>query len=167
LNGPQFFRGIEAINWMLKYRWIISARHEKAEAEEESYYFSLTSDLFDYVALEIYSADKTVFKGFLILSVLAKKGKTWVKILDFAFKDPADGGLAAYFAIIYAKTFSADRLEFPASLLDFFKQNPLLQPLIKNQQRLYLFYPKTHGSAFEGCIGDIRLDYCDADTAFT
>jgi GNAT superfamily N-acetyltransferase len=166
-NGPQFFRGIEAINWMLKYRWIISTRHEKAEAEEEPYYFSLTSDLFDYVALEIYSADKTVFKGFLILSVLAKKRRTWVKILDFAFKDPADGDLAAYFAIIYARRFSADRLEFPASLLDFFKQNPLLQPLIKRQQRLYLFYPKTHGSAFEGCIGDIRFDYCDADTAFT
>ena len=71
---------------MLKYRWITSAKHEKAEAEP--YYFSLASDLFDYVALEIYSADKTVFKGFLILSVSAKKGRTWVKILDFAFKNP-------------------------------------------------------------------------------
>jgi hypothetical protein len=119
------------------------------------------------VALEIYSADKTVFKGFLILSVSAKKGRTWVKILDFAFKNPTDSDLAAYFAIIYAKTFSADRLEFPASLLGFFEQNPLLKPLIKKQQRLYLFYPKTHGGAFEGCIGEIRLDYCDADTAFT
>ena len=150
---------------MLKYRWITSAKHEKAEAEP--YYFSLASDLFDYVALEIYSADKTVFKGFLILSVSAKKGRTWVKILDFAFKNPTDSDLAAYFAIIYAKTFSADRLEFPASLLGFFEQNPLLKPLIKKQQRLYLFYPKTHGSAFEGCIGEIRFDYCDADTTFT
>jgi GNAT superfamily N-acetyltransferase len=165
LNCLRFFRGIEAINWMLKYRWITSAKHEKAEAEP--YYFSLASDLFDYVALEIYSADKTVFKGFLILSVSAKKGRTWVKILDFAFKNPTDSDLAAYFAIIYAKTFSADRLEFPASLLGFFEQNPLLKPLIKKQQRLYLFYPKTHGGAFEGCIGEIRLDYCDADTAFT
>ena len=167
LNCPRFFRGIDAINWMLKYRWIISAEHEKAEAKAEPYYFSLVSDLFDYVALEIYSADKTVFKGFLILSVLAKKGRTWVKILDFAFKDPTVGDLAAYFAIIYAKKFSADRLEFPASLLDFFKQNPLLQPLIKKQQRLYLFFPKTHKSAFEGCFGAIRFDYCDADTTFT
>jgi GNAT superfamily N-acetyltransferase len=164
---PHFFRGIEAINWMLKYRWIISAKQEKAEAKAEPYYFSLVSDLFDYVALEIYSADKTVFRGFLILSILAKKGKTWVKILDFAFKNPTDGDLAAYFALVYAKAFSADRLEFPAGLLDFFAQNPLLQPLIKNQQRLYLFYPKSHKSAFEGCSGDIRFDYCDADTAFT
>ena len=167
LNRPRFFRGIEAINWMLKYRWVISAKHEKAAAQAEPFYFSLASDLFDYVALEIYSADKTVFKGFLILSVLTKKGRTWVKILDFAFKDPTDSDLAAYFAIIYAKKFSADRLEFPARLLAFFKQNPLLQPLIKKQQRLYLFYPKTRGSAFEGCLGEIRLDYCDADTAFT
>jgi hypothetical protein len=119
------------------------------------------------VALEIYSADEKVFKGFLILSVLVKKGRTWVKILDFAFKDPNDGELAAYFGLIYANTFSADRLEFPARLLDYFGQNPLLQPLIKKQQRLYLFYPKTHGSVFEACIGGIELDYCDADTAFT
>jgi len=167
LKSPRFFRGIEAINWMLQYRWMISARHEKAEAEGEPYYFSLVSELFDYVALEIYSAHEKVFKGFLILSVLVKKGRTWVKILDFAFKDPNDGELAAYFGLIYANTFSADRLEFPARLLDYFGQNPLLQPLIKKQQRLYLFYPKTHGSVFEACIGGIELDYCDADTAFT
>ena len=167
LKSPRFFRGIEAINWMLQYRWMISARHEKAEAEGEPYYFSLVSELFDYVALEIYSAHEKVFKGFLILSVLVKKGRTWVKILDFAFKDTNDGELAAYFGLIYADKFSADRLEFPASLLGYFGQNPLLQPLIKKQQRLYLFYPKTHGSVFEACKGGIRLDYCDADTAFT
>ncbi|MBW2429655.1 MAG: GNAT family N-acetyltransferase [Deltaproteobacteria bacterium] len=167
LKNQGFFRGIEAINWMLKYRWIISAKHKKTEEKWESYYFSLVSELFDYVALEIYSADKKVFKGFLILSVLVKKGRTWVKILDFAFKDLNDGDLAAYFGLICAKKFSADRLEFPASLLDYFKQNPLLQPLIKEQQRLYLFYPKTNRSALEACIGGIRLDYCDADTAFT
>ena len=167
LKNPRFFRGIEVINWMLKYRWVISARHETAEAEGEPYYFSLVSELFDYVALEIYSANKKVFKGFLILSVLVKKGRTWVKILDFAFKDPNDGNLAAYFGLIYANNFSADRLEFPARLQGYFRQNPLLQPLIKKQQRLYLFYPRTDGSAFETCIGGIQLDYCDADTAFT
>jgi GNAT superfamily N-acetyltransferase len=167
LKSPRFFRGIEAINWMLKYRWIISARHETAEAAGEPYYFSLVSELFDYVALEIYSADKKVFKGFLILSVSVKKGRTWLKILDFAFQNPIDYNLAAYFGLIYAKKFSADRLEFSATLLDYFEQNTLLQPLIKKQQRLYLFYPKTHGSAFEGCSDRIELDYCDADTAFT
>jgi hypothetical protein len=165
LNRPRFYRGIEALNWMLKYRWIISAKHEAAPAEH--YYFSLFSELFDYMAFEIYSADKKVFKGFLVLSVLVKKSKTWLKILDFAFKDPADGDLAAYFGLIYAKKFSADRLEFPASLLGYFKQNPLLQPLIKKQQRLYLFYPRTHGSVLAGCRQGIELDYCDADTAFT
>ena len=165
LNGPRFFRGIEAINWMLKYRWLVSAAHEKAEAEP--YYFSLVSELFDYVALEINSADSQEFRGFLILSVLAKKGRTWVKILDYAFNDPSDGDLAAYYALIYAQKFSADRLEFPAELLNYFEQNPLLQPLIKEQQRRYLFYPKRQESALEDCVGRIKLNYCDADTTFT
>ncbi len=165
LNGPLFFRGTEAVNWMLTHRWLISAAHEKAETEP--YYFSLVSELFDYVALEIYSADKQAFKGFLILSVLVKKGRTWVKILDYAFIDPSDSRLAAYHALIYAQKFSADRLEFPAELLDYFKQNPLLQPLIKEQQRRYLYYPRSKGSVLEGYADRIRLDYCDADTTFT
>jgi hypothetical protein len=150
---------------MLKYRWLMSAAHEKAETEP--YYFSLVSDLFDYVALEIYAADKQEFRGFLILSVRAKKGRTWVKILDYAFNDPSDGDLAAYHALICAKKFSADRLEFPADLLGYFEQHPLLQPLIKKQQRRYLFYPKRQRSVLEGCVDKIRLDYCDADTTFT
>ena len=165
LNGPRFFRGIEAINWMLKYRWLISAAHEQADTEP--YYFSLVSELFDYIALEIYSADNKKLKGFLILSVLKKKGRTWVKILDFAFKDPADGALAAHLALLHAQKFSAGRLEFPASLLGYFESHPDLQPLIKEQQRLYLFYPKKKGSVLEKCFGKIKFDYCDADTTFT
>lgn len=162
---PRFYRGVDALNWMLKYRWIISTEKEKAEAEP--YYFSRVSELFDYVALEIYSTDKKVLRGFLILSVRAKKGKIRLKILDFAFKDPTDCELVAYFGLVYAKKFSADRLDFPAGLFDYYEQNPLIQPLIKKQQRLYLFYPRTHGSVLEACIGGIELDYCDADTAFT
>jgi GNAT superfamily N-acetyltransferase len=165
LNGPRFFRGIEAINWMLKYRWLISAAHEKTDAEP--YYFSLVSELFDYIALEVYAAENKMFKGFLILSVLVKKGRTWVKILDFAFKNPVDRALAAYLALIHAAKFSADRLEFPASLLGYFEHHPFLQPLIKKQERLYLFYPKRQGSVLDDCVGKIRFDYCDADTTFT
>ena len=165
LNGPRFFRGVEAINWMLKYRWLISAAHENTEAEP--YYFSLVSELFDYIALEVHAAENKVFKGFLILSVLVKKGKTWVKILDFAFNNPADRALAAYLALIHAAKFSADRLEFPASLMDYFEHHPFLQPLIKEQQRPYLFYPKRRGSVLADCVGRIKLDYCDADTTFT
>jgi GNAT superfamily N-acetyltransferase len=165
LHRPQFFRGIEAINWMLKYRWLISEAYQKSEAEP--YYFSLVSELFDYVALEIYSAGKREFRGFLILSVLVKKGRTWVKILDYAFNDPSDSDLAASHALIVAQKFSADRLDFPADLLNYFKQNPLLKPLIKEQQRRYLFYPRRQGSVLQDCVGRIKFDYCDADTTFT
>ena len=165
LNGPRFFRGIEALNWMLKYRWLISAA--PGHTETEPYYFSLVSELFDYIALEIYSADNKAFKGFLILSVLTKKGRTRVKILDFAVREPADGSLVVYLALRDAQKYSADRLDFPASLLGYFGSHPHLQPLIKEQQRLYLFYPKSNGSVLEGCAGRIMLDYCDADTTFT
>ena len=164
-KGPRFFRGLEALNWMLNYRWLISAAHEKVEPE--TYYFSLISERFEYIALEIYSAKSRAFRGFLILSVLVKKGRTWVKILDFGFKEPSDRNLAAYFALMWAQKFNADRLEFPTGLLDYFEGNSLLQPLIKKQERVYLFYPRSQGSAFEDCVGHIEFDYCDADTTFT
>jgi hypothetical protein len=69
--------------------------------------------------------------------------------------------------LIVAQQFSADRLEFPADLLNYFEQNPLLKPLIKEQQRRYLFYPKRQGSVLEDCVGKMKLNDCDADTTFT
>jgi len=66
-----------------------------------------------------------------------------------------------------ASTYSADRMEFPETLWGYFNKNHLLQPLIKKQRRLYVFFPKRDGSLLDEYRGDIALDYCDADTAFT
>ena len=161
----KFHRGIEAINWMLKSQWVVSAQDGQKDAG--CYHFSTVRDLFKYVALEFYSADNKAFKGFLILSVSSKKGRTLVKILDFAFKDAADCFIAGYFGLKYANKYHADRLEFPEILLDYFNKNQLLQPLIKKQRRLYVFYPKKDESPLDEWVGDIALDYCDADTVFT
>ena len=161
----RFHRGVEAVNWMLKFRWVVSSDENGQTAG--SYYFSTSRDLFKYVALEFYSADRKIYKGFATLSVSSKKGKTRVKILDFAFKDTGDRFLAGYFGLKVAQKYLADRLEFPELLFDYFHETPLLQPLIKKQERLYVYYPKKNGSPLEECRGDIVLDYCDADTAFT
>ena len=164
-DTPKFHRGIEAVNWMLKSRWVVSAAEGKKDAGR--YHFSTIRGLFKYVALEFYSADKKKFKGFLILSVSSKKERTLVKILDFAFKDAGDCFIAGYFGLKIANQYGADRLEFPEALLGYFNRNLLLQPLIKKQKRLYVYYPKKDGSSLDECLGDIALDYCDADTAFT
>jgi hypothetical protein len=164
-DSPRFHRGIEAVNWMLRFRWVVSSDEKLQDAD--AYYFSTSRDLFKYLALEFYSADRKICKGFATLSVSSKKGKTRVKILDFAFKDTRDRFLAGYFGLKVAQKHLADRLEFPELIFDYFHEISMLQPLIKKQERLYVYYPQKKGSPLDECRGNILLDYCDADTAFT
>jgi hypothetical protein len=165
LVDPAFFRGAEAVNWMLKYPWVVS-RSDKI-TDMPNYYFSGVRGIFRYVAIEISSAGAGLPKGFVVLSISHKKEKTRVKILDFHFNNPTDREIAVYLALKYAKIFLADRIEYPDSLEIYFKKTLGFKKLIKKQRRLYMFYPGSSPSPLSDYKGRIALNYCDADTAFT
>jgi GNAT superfamily N-acetyltransferase len=165
LSDPVFFRGAEAVNWMLKYPWVVS-RSDKI-TDMPNYYFSGVREIFRYVAIEISSAGAGLPKGFVVLSISHKKEKTRVKILDFHFNNPTDREIAVYLALKYAKIFLADRIEYPDSLEIYFKKTLRFKKLIKKQRRLYMFYPGSSPSPLSDYKGRIALNYCDADTAFT
>ena len=159
-----FFRGIECINWMLRYPWVISGNERKAGRTR--YYFSDVRDIFHYVAMEINSVQKGGPQGFLVLSISHKKKKTRVKILDFYVSNPADGNIVTYLALKYARGYLADRIEYPGNLATYFNQRAEFKKLIKKQSRLYMFYPRDDHSPLAAHRGEITLDYCDGDTAF-
>jgi GNAT superfamily N-acetyltransferase len=161
--GASFFRGSEAVNWMLRYPWVVSANGRKAGLTR--YYFSDVRDLFRYVAIEVESAEKAGPQGFLVLSISHKKKKTRVKILDFYFNNPADREIAVYLALKQAGIYLADRIEYPCSLANYFSPRAEFKKLIKKQSRLYLFYPQSSNSPLAVCRGKIAFDYCDGDTA--
>jgi hypothetical protein len=165
LIGPAFFRGVEAVNWMLKYPWVVS--RSDTITDMPNYYFSGVREIFRYVAIEIRSPGAGLPKGFLVLSISHKKEKTRVKILDFHFNNPADCEIAVYLALKHAKVFLADRIEYPCSLEIYFKKTIGFKKLIKKQRRLYLFYPASSHSPLAVYKGKIAFNYCDADTAFT
>ena len=165
LTGPAFFRGAEAVNWMLKYPWVVS--RSDTITDMPNYYFSGVRETFRYVAIEISSSGAGLPKGFLVLSISHKKEKTRVKILDFHFNDPTDCEIAVYLALKYAKVFLADRIEYPCALEIYFKKTTGFKKLTKKQHRSYLFYPGNINSALAAYKGRIALNYCDADTAFT
>ena len=165
VKRPSFFRGVEVINWMLKHPWLASKSEKKTDVA--NFYFSITRELFTYVAITTESSDSGRPKGFLILSVSKKKTKIRVKILDFYFKHPSDLQIAAYLALRYAKVFQADRIDFPASLEKFFKQMTGFKKLIKKQSHLFMFYPASNHSPLAVNNGKIVFNYCDGDTAFT
>jgi GNAT superfamily N-acetyltransferase len=165
LIDPAFFRGAEAVNWMLKYPWVVS--RSDTITDMPNYYFSGVREIFRYIAIEISSAGAGLPKGFLVLSISHKKEKTRVKILDFHFNDSADCEIAVYLALKYAKVFLADRIEYPGSLEIYFKKTIGFKKLTKKQQRLYMFYPASSNSPFGDYKGKIAFNYCDGDTPFT
>ena len=165
LIDPAFFRGVQAVNWMLKYPWVVSGSAKIADMP--NYYFSEVREIFRYVAIEINSTAEGLPKGFLVLSISHKKEKTRVKILDFHFNDPTDREIAIYLALRYAKVFLADRIEYPGSLEIYFKKTIGFKKLIKKQSRLYMYYPASSHSPLAVHQGKIAFNYCDGDTAFT
>ena len=165
LTEPAFFRGAEAVNWMLKYPWVVTRSDNITDMP--NYYFSGVREIFRYVAIEISSPGARLPKGFVVLSISNKKEKIRVKILDFHFDDPKDGKAAVYLALKYAKAFLADRIEYPGSLEMYFKKTIGLKKLIKKQSRSYLFYPANSHSPLIAYKGRISFNYCDGDTAFT
>ncbi len=160
--GSSFYRGIEAVNWMLNYPWVVSGGKRKSGLTR--YYFSDVRDIFRYVAIEINSEQKAGPLGFLVLSISHKKEKTRVKILDFCFNNPADAEIAVYLALKHASAYLADRIEYPCSLANYFNQRAEFKKLIKKQSRLYMFYPQSNHSPLAACRETIALDFCDGDT---
>ena len=165
VKGPSFLRGVEVVNWMLKHPWLVPKSEKKTDVA--NFYFSVTREMFTYVAIAINSSDSRRTKGFLVLSVSKKKTKTRVKILDSYFNNPEDNEIAACLALRYAKIFLADRVDFPVSLEKYFKQMTGFKKLIKKQSHLFMFYPASSQSPLAVNIGKIAFNYCDGDTAFT
>ena len=163
LTGATFFREIETINWMLSYPWVISGHPRKADMPR--YYFSDVRDLFRYVAIEINSVPRGGPLGFLVLSISDKREKTRVKILDFHFNNPADDEIAVYLALKHAAIYLADRIEYPDSLAVYFNRRAEFRKLIKKQNRLYMFGPRSSDSPLAACSAKIAFDYCDGDTS--
>jgi len=164
-NLPSFFKGIEAVNWMLQNPWVVSKK--PGEKKTQNYYFSETRDIFKYMAIEIYRLEDRRPDGFMVLSVSHKKEKTRIKLLDFHLQNEKDPGIVGYPLLKYAKKFLADRIEYPDYLAAYFQSLPWTKKLIKRQTRQYLFHSCSNASPLAVSQGKILFDYCDGDTAFT
>lgn len=164
-NVPYFLRDLKSINWMLAHPWIRSAGD--GHVKQDHYYFTTVREMFRYVALEISMDGEPDLKGFMVLSISSKKGKTRIKILDTGFKDSAVRNIVGYLALRYARSVLADRIEFPAEFRPCFEAPRRLKRFIKKQTRTHLFYPKNRHSPLLRYRDKIAFHYCDGDTTFT
>ena len=165
VSDTRFLRDTESINWMIQNPWVVS--RQDARQDVNNYYFSRVRDLFKFIALDIFTPDAAVSKGYLILSISRHRSQTTLKVLDCFFFDPQDIFIAGYYAIRYAREYRADRLEFPPVLDNFLAQYVCPTLRVKRKKRLYLYYPRSTESPLARLADQITLDYCDSDTAFT
>jgi GNAT superfamily N-acetyltransferase len=164
-DAPAFYRDIEMVNWMLKYPWVLS--RDTVEVRKENYHFSRVCDIFKYIALEIYSQRDNALKGFLVLSVSHKKGKTTIKILDYYLKDLSDLKIISSLSLKLAAHHLADRIDIPSEFQNYFQNKFLHKHLLKKKKRSYVYHPESTTSPLSSSADRIMLNYCDGDTAFT
>jgi GNAT superfamily N-acetyltransferase len=162
--APAFHRDIEMVNWMLKYPWVLS--RDTTEVRKENYHFSRVRDIFKYIALEIYTQRENTLKGFLVLSVSHKKGKTIIKVLDYYLKDSSDLKIISSLSLKLAAHHLADRIDIPSEFQNYFQNKFLHKYLLKKKKRLFVYHPGSTTSPLSSCADRIMLNYCDGDMAF-
>jgi GNAT superfamily N-acetyltransferase len=164
-DTPAFYRDIEWVNWMLNYPWVVSK--DAVEKYRENYHFAGVRDVFNYIALEIYSKRDNAFKGFLVLSVSRKKDNTVLKILDYHMPDSKAFKIICILSLKFAARYLADRIDIPSEFVNGFQNLFFHTYLLDPKKRLYVYHPKNATSPLAACADNIDLNYCDGDTAFT
>ncbi|MBI5378639.1 MAG: GNAT family N-acetyltransferase, partial [Nitrospirae bacterium] len=147
--GCRFYRGPEAVNWMIRHLWVRS--REEGSGEAGSFHFSALRDSFRYIPVEIRSHGGRSL-GAVIFSISRSKRGTVLKTLDFEFFDPQDRIIAPCLALRYAGKYDADRVDLPCELTDaipsFFRTH-----VCSLKKRSYVYSPKDEKSPLATCAG--------------
>ena len=160
----ELHRGIEAVNWMLKFPWIVESGASRTEGMD--YYFSDSRPLYRLIALEVGAAGGNDL-GFVVFSVSQKPGGIALKTLDFCFHDPAQYPVILALAVRYARQYHADTVEVPAEIAGSLQNTLLGKLLLVKKTRIYQCHPKAEDSPLAKAWADIELHLYDGDMAFS
>ncbi len=160
-----FYRGPRVVNWMLNYPWVAAAGRDGTG--ELDYLFTHRRKLFRMSACEVFGPGREEYRGFFVVSLSSTGRERTMKILDYDFIRPEDRSLVLPLALERAGRDRADIVNIPGELLETAGRAPLLRRLARPHDRPYLYYPWTGESPLAKAAGEVRLNYCDGDTAFT
>ena len=160
----ELYRGVEAVNWMVKYPWVLNAGNSLTE--EMDYYFSDVRDLFGYVPLEVYR-DGDSYEGYLVLSVSRNNGFTMLKVLDYDSRDKEVEKAFLALVLRYGKRYSADRIEMPRDFVKHLSPRWLGRLLLYEKKRIYQGHPKSGDSPLAQAWDRITFHLADGDMPFS
>ena len=161
----ELHRGVEAVNWMLSYPWIVETGNSRTE--DMDYYFSDARPLFRLIAVEVTDPGDGGYQGFVVFSVSKKESNVAVKTLDFKFSDPSQYRYILALAVHYGKMYKADTIEIPDEVALPLKTGILGKLLLQAKMRVYQCHPKSDDSPLAGAWHEIRRHLYDGDMAFS
>jgi len=157
-------RGVEAVNWMLSYPWIVESGNSPTEGMD--YYFSDARPLYRLVALTLRTPG-TAAPGFVVFSISKKPGGMAVKTLDFRSQGEAQLDAILALALRYARQYQADTIEVPAEVAGKLQGSLLGRLLLVEKSRIYQCHPKAADSPLAQAWQQIELQLYDGDMAFS
>jgi GNAT superfamily N-acetyltransferase len=166
-NRPkvELHRGIEAVNWMLSYPWIVEAGN--SPTENMDYYFSDARPLYRNIAIEVTHPVDGAYQGYIVFSVSEKEDKIVVKTLDFRLSDASHYPYILALAVHYGKLNNADTIEIPDEVAIPLKMSLQGRLLLQTKTRIYQCRPKSENSPLAGAWYDIIRHLYDGDMAFS
>jgi hypothetical protein len=165
MPSTAFYRGSEAVNWMLRYPWVVESG--KSQTEDNGFYFTDTRDIFKNIVVEVYSTDDGNFIGYVVLSYSIIAGKRVLKILDNHFVNEEHTTCVIHLAMRYSQNLNIDKIELPGYMRKY-NHSRIIQDLLWHEKhRIYQCSPKSDASPLGKWWQDIVLDNCDGDMPFT
>jgi len=160
-----FYHSLSWINWMLKYKWVLS-KNEAKEAPS-NYFFSNIRDEFHYIAIEINSFKNQECNSFLILSVSRDKGTVKMKVLDYIHENEWNGSIVSALVMRYAKNYHADIIEASKELIGYFNLGFFGRRLISLKDTLFVYsIPNRNSGINEEEFINVTPRFFDGDIAF-
>ncbi len=161
----ELYRGVDAINWMLQYPWIVD--EGQSVTEEMQYYFTDTRPLYRVFGVEI-SSPQGEYLGFVAFSISRKsKDSVILKMMDYQFSRPEDQRYALALAIQYGRQYAADTIELPHEMAQYVRPHWLGKLLLHQKERIYQCMPKAEDSPLAHAWEDLAFKLVDGDMAFS
>jgi len=163
--GAELHRGLEAVNWMLSYPWVLETG--QSPTEQLDYYFSDTRPLHSFIALELYDPNGEIYNGYVVFSVSQKGKEVALKILDYRVSVVSQYTIILALAVHFGKKFQVDILEIPDEVAETLKGSLLGRIILLPKRRIYQCFPKSEESPLAGAWADLELHLYDGDMAFS
>ncbi|RME07343.1 MAG: GNAT family N-acetyltransferase [Anaerolineae bacterium] len=167
-RGPrpevELYRGVEAVNWMLRYPWVLESG--QSLTEDKDYYFSDTRPLFRQFAVEIESREGEGL-GYAVFSVSQRGHGMHLRALDYHLPPSLVPELLPALALHYGEQYRADTLELPSEAVVILRRSLLGRLLLKRRERIYMAMPRDDDSPLARNWGRLTFRLVDGDMAFS